>query len=48
VKRQAKIIAIFGSSRPREGDSHYAQAHAPKAALAEKGFVVCSGGVEAH
>jgi uncharacterized protein (TIGR00725 family) len=40
MKRQAKIVTVFGSSRPREGDAHYAQAHA----LAEKGLIVCSGG----
>ena len=44
MKRQAKIVTVFGSSRPREGDAHYAQARALGAALAEKGFVVCSGG----
>ncbi len=44
MKRQAKIITVFGSSRPREGDPHYAQAQALGAALAEKGLAVCSGG----
>jgi uncharacterized protein (TIGR00730 family) len=44
MKRQAKIVTVFGSSRPREGDAHYAQAHALGAALAEKGMIVCSGG----
>jgi uncharacterized protein (TIGR00730 family) len=44
MKRPAKIVTVFGSSRPREGDAHYAQARALGAALAEKGFVVCSGG----
>jgi len=44
MKRPTKIVTVFGSSRPREGDPHYTQAHALGAALAEKGFVVCSGG----
>ncbi|HKV28982.1 MAG TPA: LOG family protein [Candidatus Acidoferrales bacterium] len=40
----AKIITVFGSSRPREGDSHYALAQSLGAALAAEGFAVCSGG----
>jgi uncharacterized protein (TIGR00730 family) len=44
MKKQAKIVTVFGSSRPREGDLHYAQARALGAALAAKGLVVCSGG----
>ena len=40
----AKIVTVFGSSRPREGDPHYAQAHLLGAALAAGGFTVCSGG----
>lgn len=39
-----KIITVFGSSRPREGDSHYAIAQSLGAALAAQGFVICSGG----
>jgi len=39
-----KVITVFGSSRPREGDSHYALAQNLGAALAAQGFVVCSGG----
>ena len=39
-----KIITVFGSSRPREGDSHYAMARSLGAALAAQGFAVCSGG----
>jgi uncharacterized protein (TIGR00730 family) len=39
-----KIVTVFGSSRPRENDPHYAQAHSLGAALASKGFIVCSGG----
>ena len=43
-KSQKKIITVFGSSRPREGDAHYSMAHELGAALASRGFVVCSGG----
>lgn len=39
-----KIITVFGSSRPRQGDSHYAMAQSLGAALAAQGFAVCSGG----
>jgi hypothetical protein len=41
---QAKICTVFGSSRPVEGDADYAEARELGWALAEKGFVVCSGG----
>jgi uncharacterized protein (TIGR00730 family) len=44
MKSSTKIIAVFGSSRPREGDPHYEQARQLGAALASKGFLVCSGG----
>ena len=44
MKPAPKIVTVFGSSRPREGDSHYTQAHALGAALASRGFDVCSGG----
>ena len=40
----AKIITVFGSSRPHEGDSDYEQARELGWALASKGFIVCSGG----
>ncbi len=39
-----KIITVFGSSRPKENDSEYEQARELGWALAEKGFIVCSGG----
>jgi uncharacterized protein (TIGR00730 family) len=39
-----KIVTVFGSSRPCEGDPHYAQAHLLGRALAARGFTVCSGG----
>lgn len=43
-KPRQKIITVFGSSRPREGDPHYVVAHELGAALARHGFIVCSGG----
>lgn len=39
-----KIVTVFGSSRPREGDADYAEALALGAALAAKGLTVCTGG----
>lgn len=44
MKRPAKIITVFGSSRPRAGDHEYVTANLLGAELARKGFVVCSGG----
>lgn len=44
MKSKAKIVTVFGSSRPRPGDPHYVEAQALGAQLAAKGFVVCSGG----
>jgi uncharacterized protein (TIGR00730 family) len=40
----SKVITVFGSSRPREGDPHYAIAQELGAQLARRGFTVCSGG----
>lgn len=39
-----KIITVFGSSRPREGDAGYEQARALGRALSERGLTVCTGG----
>ena len=39
-----KIVTVFGSSRPREGDAHYALARQLGAELASRGFAICSGG----
>ena len=39
-----RIVTVFGSSRPKEGDRDYAEAHALGEALAQAGFAVCSGG----
>jgi uncharacterized protein (TIGR00725 family) len=38
------IVTVFGSSRPREGDSDYEEARVLGRALARHGFAVCSGG----
>jgi len=39
-----RVITVFGSSRPREGDADYEEARALGRVLALNGFVVCSGG----
>ena len=39
-----KIITVFGSSRPQEGDADYEEARSLGAELAKSGFAVCSGG----
>jgi uncharacterized protein (TIGR00725 family) len=39
-----RIVTVFGSSRPKEGDGDYAEARALGRTLAESGFAVCSGG----
>ncbi|MFZ0212502.1 MAG: LOG family protein [Candidatus Acidiferrales bacterium] len=39
-----KVVTVFGSSRPREGDAHYALARKLGTALASHGFIVCRGG----
>jgi len=39
-----KIVTVFGSSRPKEGDPDYSDAFALGRALARGGFAVCSGG----
>ncbi|MGB2901188.1 MAG: LOG family protein [Candidatus Acidiferrum sp.] len=41
---QEKIVTVFGSSRPREGDADYEEARVLGRALAKHGFAVCSGG----
>jgi hypothetical protein len=41
---EPKIVTVFGSSRPREGDPDYEQARELGWALAAKGLVVCTGG----
>src|SRR5437660_12788906 len=39
-----KIITVFGSSRPHEGEADYADARSLGSELARAGFAVCSGG----
>jgi uncharacterized protein (TIGR00725 family) len=41
---QEKIVTVFGSSRPREGETDYEEARVLGRALAKHGFAVCSGG----
>jgi uncharacterized protein (TIGR00730 family) len=41
---QEKIVTVFGSSRPREGEAEYEEARVLGRALAKHGFAVCSGG----
>ena len=41
---QEKIVTVFGSSRPREGESDYEEARVLGRALAKHGFAVCCGG----
>lgn len=40
----ARIITVFGSSRPREGEAEYEEARQLGRELATRGFCVCSGG----
>ncbi|HEX4075681.1 MAG TPA: LOG family protein [Candidatus Acidoferrales bacterium] len=44
MSRDAKIVTVFGSGRVRAGEPQYNEALALGAALAAKGFRVCSGG----
>ncbi len=39
-----RIVTIFGSSRPREGDALYALAEELGALVAKEGFTLCNGG----
>jgi uncharacterized protein (TIGR00725 family) len=39
-----KIVTVFGSSRPHEGEEEYCEARALGKALAERGLAVCTGG----
>jgi uncharacterized protein (TIGR00725 family) len=41
---EEKIVTVFGSSRPVEEDSDYAEARSLGLELANRGFAVCSGG----
>ncbi|HYW67890.1 MAG TPA: LOG family protein [Candidatus Dormibacteraeota bacterium] len=42
--KDERIVTVFGSSHPGEGDADYAQARELGRRLAERGFAVCSGG----
>jgi hypothetical protein len=44
MRQRAKVISVFGSSRPRFGDPHYAEAQVLGGELVGKGFTVCTGG----
>lgn len=44
MRARAETITVFGSSRPHPGDDHYDEAQQLGAALAAKGFAVCTGG----
>ena len=39
-----KVISVFGSAKPREGEPEYVEAREVGKALALEGFVVCNGG----
>jgi uncharacterized protein (TIGR00730 family) len=39
-----KVISVFGSSRPQEGEAEYREARELGHALAQAGFIVCNGG----
>lgn len=41
-----KVISVFGSSRPRDGEPEYVEAREIGRALALEGFVVCNGGYD--
>jgi len=42
--KEERIVTVFGSSRPRESDAGYEEAHELGRMLATSGFSVCSGG----
>ncbi len=44
MTERAKIITVFGSSRPEDGHADYAEALELGRALASAGFAVCTGG----
>jgi uncharacterized protein (TIGR00730 family) len=41
--KKEMIVSVFGSSRPRENDSEYAEARKLGRELAQKGFAICTG-----
>jgi hypothetical protein len=42
--KKESIVTVFGSSRPREGETEYEEARELGRVLAGHGFAVCSGG----
>lgn len=44
MKPRAKVITVFGSSRPRPGEAQYLVAQELGGELARQGFIVCNGG----
>jgi uncharacterized protein (TIGR00730 family) len=44
MPHEARIITVFGSSRPRPGEPDYEQARSLGSGLAALGFQVCTGG----
>src|SRR5258706_14201152 len=42
--KSERIITVFGSSRPEEGEADYSDARSLGGALGRAGFAVCSGG----
>ncbi|MGH9688456.1 MAG: LOG family protein, partial [Candidatus Acidiferrales bacterium] len=42
--RSMQIVTVFGGSRSKPDDPQYESARALGAALAQQGWVVCSGG----
>jgi uncharacterized protein (TIGR00730 family) len=43
-RRSEQVVTVFGSGRPGPEDPQYASARALGAALAEQGWVICTGG----
>src|SRR5436190_20765313 len=42
--KSERVITVFGSSRPQDGDADYSDARSLGGELARAGFAVCSGG----
>jgi len=42
--KEERIVTVFGSSRPQDGDAEYEEARELGRMLATGGFSVCSGG----
>ena len=46
MEQKKKIISIFGSSIPKQGDKEYETAYELGILLAKKGFDICTGGYQ--